>query len=139
MRLIACLAMAASLVGGCDASPDETLPPVPVLFAQPTEIPFGDAVGRAMTGAANGLRDRLEPRWGPLTSRIYLLPADRRGDFARLVQAAMPAGWRRQDMDIDPAGTERLVFAKGNRLVAYMLLDRRAGASYPVLLLHNFP
>ena len=125
------------MTGGCGAAPDEALPPVPADLVQRDEIPVGDTISRRMTRSANGLRDRLEPRWGPLTGRIYLLPADRRGDFARQVQADLPAGWLKQDMGADPDGTEWLVFVKGDRLLAYLLLDQRAGAFHPVQLLHN--
>lgn len=125
------------MTGGCGAPPDDALPPVPASLVGHEEIPLGDGISSRMTRAANGRRDQLEPRWGPLQGRIYLLPADRRDDFARQIQTALSSDWRKQSIDDDPEGIETMAFAKGNRLVVYLLLDHRAGAFYPVQILHN--
>lgn len=126
-----------AMTGGCSATPEEPLPPVLTSLVQREEIPFGDAISARMTRAARDVRDQLEPRWGPLEGRIYLLPADRRADFTGQMRAPLPSGWHKQPMGDDPKGVETWVSAKGNRVVAYLLFDQPAGAFYPVQILHN--
>jgi hypothetical protein len=124
--------------GGCDDAAKDALPPVPATLVYREELPLGDALGARMTRASNRLRDRLEPRWGPLAGKIYLLPADQRASFERRVREGLPVGWLPQDQTAGQDGGEvLLVFAGKRRLVAYLLLDRAVDGFYPVEILHN--
>jgi hypothetical protein len=124
--------------GGCDDAAKDALPPVPASLVYREELPLGDVASARMTRAANRLRDRLEPRWGPLTSKIYLLPVDQREAFSRQVREGLPPGWRSQDEEDGPYGSEEmLVFAGKQRLVAYVLINLQMGGAYPVQRLHN--
>lgn len=125
------------MIGGCSDASEEALPPVPSALVASDEMPFGDAISARMTRAANLVRDTLEPQWGKLEGSFYLLPADQRDALERQIQTGLAGGWKREETHIRLDKAELRVFAGRKKLVAYLLLDAKAGAFYPVQVLHN--
>lgn len=126
--------MAMLLTGGCSKEEGEgALPPVPAGLRDDAEIPLGDAANTRMTRAVNALRDRVEPQWGRLSSRLYLLPADRCQGFAAELRAAMPPGWQEQPLGQAPG----VAFVRGKRIVAYLWLAGVSRDGCALSILHN--
>jgi hypothetical protein len=126
-------------MAGCDTPPGkDAAPPVPAALVYKDENPLGDAANADMTRAGNAARDQLEPRWGPLKSRLYLLPATGRDGFAAQVEQGLPSGWTAVGATpVGARGATLLTYAKGDRMLAYLLLDRPAGDFYPVQRFDN--
>ncbi len=138
MRLPLLLAAAVTMTAGCGDAREESLPPVPPVLIYRDELPFGDAVSARLTRASNAVRDILEPHWGRLEGRIYLLPADARDGFVRQISAHPPAGWT---LDPEtpplPADATLMSYRKKDRIFAFLLVSGVPGEYLPVEILHN--
>ncbi|MCI4592637.1 hypothetical protein MOK15_21505 [Sphingobium sp. BYY-5] len=126
------------MIGGCGdrVGQDQGSLPVSPQLVYREELPVGDAVNARLTRATNAVRDQLEPQWGRLDGRVYLLPRSAAADFLRQTP---PTGWT------VVAAPHRLAsgagwlisYARGRQFMAYLLLDGTEGEYLPVQLLHS--
>lgn len=126
------------VTGGCSGAEEEGgFPPVPAGLRDSAEIPLGDAANARMTRAAAMVRDRIEPAWGRLASRLYLLPTDRCQGFVEELRGSIPGGWQNYPLDQKPTDAKLVGFNKGKRIVIYLWLTGVSRDGCALSILHN--
>lgn len=126
------------LTGACGKAVGQgDLPPLPAGLVDSAENPLGDVANARMTHAGNALRDRIEPQWGHLDSRLYRLPIERCRGFAATVRQGIPAGWQEQALGAAARGMASVAFTRGGRIIIYLWSTgvRRDGCALAIL--HN--
>ena len=126
------------MIAACDAAPRPDLPPVPAALIASDELPLGDATSARLTRASLAVRDRIEPDAGPLEARIYLLPRKQVQPFvASLAQPPAPGWTIEQPPERQADGSLLAIYARGGRVLAYLLLDKAVGERVAVQRLYN--
>ncbi|WP_336970688.1 hypothetical protein [Sphingobium aromaticiconvertens] len=128
-----------AFLSACSGAPAVIDPPLPPQLVSHDELPFGDAVAGQVTRASNAARDRLEPQWGRLQSRVYTLaPADAATMQSAFAQT-IPAGWENVPQPDFPAQWGEIrSYRAGKRFFALMLVRVRSGdGDIPVVRLSN--
>ena len=97
----------------------------------------GDAANARMTRAATMVRDRIEPAWGRLDNRLYLLPTDRCQGFVEELRGIIPVGWQNYPLDQKPTDAKLVGFNKGKRIVIYLWLTGVSRDGCALNILHN--
>ena len=91
-----------------------------------------------MTRASLAARDRIEPDAGPLEARIYLLPRAQVQPFiASLAQPPAPGWTIEQPPERQADGSLLAIYARGGRVLAYLLMDKAVGERVAVQRLYN--
>jgi hypothetical protein len=135
-RRLALASMALLLANACrqDEGP---LPQVPALLVQHPEPPLGTELNGRLVQASGQALGRLEPQWGKFSPAIYTAKASQQAQIPEAVRAAMPAGWKEQQLDGTLRHAQLLAFSNGQKLFAAVIVEPGDTSVVPVLILRN--
>lgn len=100
----------------------EAMPPVPAVLQQPNELPFGDRQLAQVTRGTRAALDLLEPRWGRVTTKPYVVAPDAVAQLRQQLQDGLPEGWEKLDDALPPERGELIVYASGQTLFGVLLV-----------------
>lgn len=122
-------------LAACMSEADDV--PVPAILQQPAELPYGDRQLVEITRSTTAALDLLEPRFGKLGTRPYVVDAKATGTLRQQLAQGLPEGWRKLDLALPPERGELIVYASGKEVFG-VLLPPVAGASVlPVTVLSS--
>lgn len=124
-------------LAGCKAEADADDVPLPAVLQQPAELPFGDRQLAEITRSTTTALDMLEPRWGELGTRPYVVESGATALLRRQVQSNMPAGWRRVDVALPPERGELIAYASGREVFGVLIAPVKGAPVVPVTVLAN--
>lgn len=109
--------------------------PLPALLQQPAELPFGDSQMVEITYSTTAALDALEPRWGELGTRPFVVDARATGALRAQVRRSMPEGWRPVAVALPPGRGELIAYSSGKEVFGVLIAPVRGAAVVPVTVL----
>lgn len=131
------LASAPFTLAACKADIEAHEVPIPKLLQQPAELPFGDRQLAEITRGTTAALDLLEPRWGKLGARPYVVDAQATGALREQMRSGMPEGWQPIEVALPPERGELIAYSSGKAVFAVLIAPVRGAPVLPVTVLSN--
>lgn len=126
------------ILAGCKDESAVAAPPVPAILQQPAELPFGDRQLAEITRSTAAALDLLEPRFGKVGTRSYVVDAGAVAQLREELRGGLPQGWEKLDMALPLERGELIVYAADKHLFGVLLPPAVAeGPVVPVTVLSN--
>lgn len=111
--------------------------PIPAVLQQPAELPFGDRQFAEITRSTTAALDLLEPRFGKIGTRPYVVDANATATLRQQLVQGLPKGWQKLDMALPPERGELIVYSSGKEVFGVLLPPVSGAPVVPATVLSN--